>query len=249
MSDAQTSPPSANSSAGRRGRTSRAMFVLAGLAGLVFVVYVSTRIFGHVSGEEFSPDSFERRVFEYYEIPLVHLQITPISRQDTTNSLERHLAGQKLFPVQAGPELRWDLVRARQGAQTTRHGDAGILCAYLDASDENGNLIWKTWTEKDAALAKVLWTAVDRLADQRLYLLVPDVFALANQATDAIAFQQEVDRALADCYENLARAQRELGHLETALELAEQGLHHAPQRETLKQLRVELKAEAEAGNP
>jgi hypothetical protein len=235
MSDAPSTPTQPATTASSPNRSSRAWLVLAGLAGLIAAMYVSTRVLGWVSGEEFSPDSFQRRRFEYYEIPLIQLQITPVSREDTTNDLERYLVSKKLVQKTAA-EPRWDLVWARQGTQTPHLGDAGILCAYLDALDTDGNSSWQTWSAKNPQLAKILWTAVDRLAEQRHYVLIPDVFSLAGQAREALVFEQAVAEKLADRYELLARTQLDLGDRQLARELAEEGLRQAPKRESLQRL-------------
>jgi hypothetical protein len=213
--------------------------VLAGLAGLIAALYVSTRVFGSVSGEEFSPDLFQRRTFQYYEIPLLGFQITPIFREDATNDLERYLSSQKLVQNTA-VEPRWNLVWARQGAQSSHLGDAGILCAYLDARDADENSVWQTWSTKNPQLAKTLWATVDRLAEQGHYVLIPDVFSLASQAGEAVAFEQAVADTLAARYEMLARTQLDLGDPKLARELAEEGLRHAPERESLRRLSNDL---------
>jgi hypothetical protein len=213
-------------------------FFLLAAAVLLVIGYVSTRIFGAVYGEEFSPSTFQRRRFSYYEIPLVHLQITPISREDYSNTLETQLADEKLVLSGESHDARWDLVWARQGAQGPSYGDASILCAYLDARGEQQSLRWKTWTDENPELAKILWATVGRLADQQLYLLVPDVFGLAAQATEPSSFQQAVSDLLADRYELLARTQRELGDDPLARQLAQEGLHHDPNRQALKDIRA-----------
>jgi hypothetical protein len=58
---------------------------------LAFVLLCSVSLFGHVTGQELSPYDFQRREFEYFEIPLIHLQITPIDRKTSTGVFEKHL--------------------------------------------------------------------------------------------------------------------------------------------------------------
>ena len=41
---------------------------------------------GNISGTEFSPTHFQQRDFGFYEIPLIHLQISPIKRSASTPS-------------------------------------------------------------------------------------------------------------------------------------------------------------------
>ena len=53
---------------------------------LIFVLFIVIRTQGFVSGQEFSPTHFQQREFSFYEIPLIHLQITPIKRSGSTPS-------------------------------------------------------------------------------------------------------------------------------------------------------------------
>ena len=78
------------------------------LLGGVFVY--STAQFGFVHGEEFSPYSFKRRSFTYYEIPVFGIQVSPIRHDDTTGDLEGYLTGQKLVAPTQLTQDRWDLV-------------------------------------------------------------------------------------------------------------------------------------------
>lgn len=216
-----------------RPRNPRLLLGIAGLAGLVLVFYIGTRFFGLVRGEEFTPDLFQRRTFEYYEIPLIRIQVTPIARQDNTNSLERYLRGQKFVPAARPTPPRWDLVSCSQAGRGVAVGDADILCAYLDAKDAEDTYVWRTWTEKHADLAKILWVEADHLADQRLYLLIPDLFELAARAADTAKFHRTLRQTMADRCETLARAQHELGHHHAALQLLDEALRYAPQRQSL----------------
>jgi hypothetical protein len=209
---------------------------LLGAVGLSIVAYVSIQIFGRVYGEEFSPNTFQRRNFFYYELPLLQIQITPIYRDECTNPLEQHLLRETLIGSEASSELRWDLVWAQQGARSMDFGDANILCDYLDARDGNNRLRWRDWTDENPELAKVLWATVDRLAAEQLYLLIPDVFVLADRATDAPELEETIAETLGDRYELLARTQIELGNTLAAVRLAKQGLFYAPNRLSLREL-------------
>lgn len=210
--------------------------LLLGAAGLSVIAYVSIQIFGRIYGEEFSPNSFQRRTFFYYELPLLQIQLTPIYRNESTNPLERLLVREGLVGSDDSSDLRWDLVRAQQGARSMDFGDANILCDYLDARDGNNRLLWQQWTEENPELAKVLWATVDRLAEEQLYLLVPDVFALADRSTDAPELEQTIAETLGDRYELLARTQIELGNPQAAVRLAKQGRFYAPDRLSLQEL-------------
>jgi tetratricopeptide (TPR) repeat protein len=204
-------------------------FSVAGSLGLAIVVAVATLIFGHISGEEFCPDTFTRRSFAYFEIPLLGLQVSPISRKDITNGLASHLATNKYVTVttQQDPPPPWHLVMSMRSGMVTLYGDAAILCMYLDAQDDTG-FYWQEWTEKHPELAKALWPLVAQTACQRLYLFIPDLFELAGQATDPVTLDRELRAALARNYARLAEVQQDLGQHEAAIELWDQALVHAP---------------------
>jgi hypothetical protein len=225
-------------------RTSRGLLLLAGLAGVASILYASTRLFGGVRGEEFSPDTFQRRTFAYHEIPLLRIQATPMVREEKTNSLERYLFGERLVPQTASPEPRWDLVRFARAGRGPVVGDAEILCAFLDARTDSGIHLWKEWSERNAELAKILWAEVQQLAEHRLYLLVPDLFELAERASEAAEFRQAIDDILADRYAALGAVQLELGNPDMARQMVERAERHAPQRASLRKLQQRLQEAA-----
>ena len=205
---------------------------IAGLLGVLLITLIATLAFGFVAGEEFAPESFARRSFWYYEIPLLHIQITPIDRDDETNELERYLRAQKYVAPSPPPSPRWDMVRVAQGATEVYQGDAAILCAYLDAVDQDGKFFWKLWSEQHPELARILWPAVARVAAQQLYLLVPEMFERAQSAEDPEAFSRELHRMLAERYRRLSEIQRRLGRDEIARTLHREALRH--DRKTLR---------------
>ena len=82
----------------RRPRDMVWLCLFGTLAGAA-VVALATVLFGHVTGEEFCPSTFARRSFHYLEIPLLHVQVSPISRSDATQTLERTLQSQGYIPA------------------------------------------------------------------------------------------------------------------------------------------------------
>jgi len=217
----------------------------------MFTIFIATIAFGGVSGEEFSPDTFARRSFMYYEIPLIGKQVTPVDRDDKTNPLESYLCAQKLVPANKSTKPRWDLVYAQRSAQEVFRGDAAILCAYLDAEDKEGNLYWKTWTEDNPKLAKILWPAITRVAGQRLYLFAPEMLELAKAANAPDSFSRDLDRMLTQKYYHLGVIQQGMGLHETAVELLTEALNYAPNDKNLIERRAKsqrmLDQDGEAG--
>jgi hypothetical protein len=205
--------------------------------GLLFaagVVVYSVVFFGHVRGQEFAPHSFARREFSYFEIPLVGLQISPVFRQDVTNDLESHLAGEKLVAGSKKTSAeRWDLVVARRGTSQVElriisQGNARILCEYLDAQDSRQAYIWLDWTNRNPELAKVVWPAVARLARQDLYVFAPELLRRASQATDPVQLQTDMNGWLVERYLAFGRIQQQLSNHEAAVELFTAALQLVP---------------------
>lgn len=220
----------------------RLVIVAGASLGLTTAALLATLLFGLIGGEEFCPDSFSRRSFHYYEVPLLGLQISPLNRDDQSSDLERYLVQRGyVTPVTGGPAT-WHLVYGTRSGVVNSRGDAAILCTYLDARDEDHNLVWKAWTEQHAAAAKVLWPLVAQVARRQLYLFVPELFDLARHATTPDALDRQLRTALARQYRQLAAIQQQLGDVRTAAELLEQALVLAPGDETLRQRRAALPA-------
>jgi hypothetical protein len=202
--------------------------------GGVAVIGLAILIFGGVTGVEFSPDGFQRRWFYYHEIPLLRIQVWPISRSDLTNDLQTHLLSEKLVPP-TKPEgaQRWHLVSvSRIGGSRT--GDAQILCSYLDSYRPQGDLVWLDWTKKHPDLAKVLWPAIAELAAEQLYVFVPELIDLAKSAQGEADLQARTDLILAERYGQLADAQQELGNHARALALYDLALPHTKDHDPLR---------------
>jgi tetratricopeptide (TPR) repeat protein len=206
----------------------RLLFGALGLLLLGVVLTYATLFFGAVHGEEFAPDSFERRRFAYLELPLIRVQITPKSHNDETGDLEKFLVTKKIISTNAKPDTRWDLVYAITGGSGGLHGDARILCRYLDALDDDGDIVWLVWTEGNTELAKVLWPVIAKLAEQELYSFVPEVFALARTAAHPDELKGNIDRELADKYSLAAETFQALERDEAAVELFSEALLHDP---------------------
>lgn len=226
-------------------------------ACLAFVLMGSVSIFGHVTGQELSPYDFQRRNFVYFEIPLIHLQITPIDRSTSTGTLEKHLVDNQFLepagadatsapdaPDAAGsasastgsedaePE-RWDLIETRQSEAVVSVGDARILCQYLDSKSDDGTQYWLAWTESHDELARAVWPLVGRLAVQRMYIFIPEVLEAARSATNSDQYLSEINDVLADRFHQLALAQQQQQRHQVALDLIGDGLSYAPEHEGL----------------
>jgi hypothetical protein len=188
-----------------KGRAANWLFGILATLGLAVVVLIATLLFGQHGGEEFCPDSFTRRSFFYFQIPLVGIQVTPIFRDDTTNSLENYLVAGKFVTRTSTDNPRWDLVTALSAGSQVARGDADILCSYLDTTGDNAGLYWQHWSDTNPAAAKILWPFVAQLARQQLYLLVPELFELAGAESDPKALTRKLEGSLAQQYLRLAK--------------------------------------------
>lgn len=241
--------------ANNSGRSKRARWLYGilfgglGTLGLAFVLFLATRLFGCISGEEFSPDTFSRRSFCYYQIPLVHIQVSPTDRKDQTSAFESYLRTKNYVPVRKKGEPRWDLVTAAQAFVVIDQGDAAILCSYLDTRNKDGDFCWQKWSDDHPKLARILWPVVARVASQRLYIFTPDMLELAKDAGDVAAFDRDLDQLLAQKYADLARVQQRLGLHEAAIELLDEAISYAPGDGDLIKRRTESQKAVQSPTP
>jgi len=219
----------------------RALVALLILISALGAILIGTLAYGHVSGEEFAPDTFERRLYSYFELPVVRLQVTPVRRMVSTSRLASRLAESKYLPT-SNPPRRWDFVRSMRLGQPWREGDALILTQYLDTWSGGGDLHWLDWTYDHPELAKILWPAVAKLAQQELYLFTPDLFALAAEQTEAQAFEGALKRLLGRKYEELAQLEYALGNYAAAVRFFDESLGYEPNGEVSLRGRAEARA-------
>ena len=188
-----------------RRLAARALIALLALALMLVVLFLVVVLFGRVDGEEFAPDSFQRRRYAYYQLPIAQLPVTPISRLVSRGPLEKVLVDQN-FITPLTPLSRWDFVALKPlsgDGREGREGDARILCRYLDALDEHERLYWLQWTRQHDDLARVFWPTVAELARRELYIFLPDLFRTAADAADPTVLRADLKRELVRNYERL----------------------------------------------
>ncbi len=160
--------------------------------GLSVMVYFFTLVFGSVQGQEFAPDTFARRDFSYYQLPLMQVQVSVVRRKDLGCELCRYMID-KGFISPASSASRWDLVATGRRGRLTQDGDALILCRYLDAVDAEGRPYWLGWTQDHPEMAKVLWPTIAQAARDRQYVLIPQLFRLAWSLDDPVQLQRDLN--------------------------------------------------------
>ncbi len=200
------------------------MILLVGSFMVCIVGFFSSLVFG----EEFSPDTFERRTFAYYQVPLVQWQITPITRVIMSGTLEDHLTKKKIVAKTNVKKPRWDLVFDSRTKRDSEKCDARMLQQYLDLYDHTGNQIWMNWTTEHPELAKVFWPLVADVARNQLYFLLPDIFQLAEGAYDPDQLQAALHQHLNKAYRDHGLAAQQVGSHEVAARYFAEALKYDP---------------------
>jgi hypothetical protein len=186
------------------------LWTLLGLVLTAGAVTFATVWFGGVHGVEINPYSLARRSYSFYEIPIVRWQVLGIRREDVTSITVVFLEKQKYVAAAKGAPNVWHVVTGTRGRRAPVIGDADVLVRYLEAQDSENYHLWQKWSEENPQLAKCLWPAVSRLAQDELYLFVPDLFDLAKQADDPVAFQAALNKQLAQRLFELGQRLQEL---------------------------------------
>jgi hypothetical protein len=169
---------------------------LLGLLGVTMLVFIATVTFGAVHGTEFCPQTFKRRSYSYYELPIVRLQLTGERHEDITGDTELAITTNKFITPPASPKTDWHVLIGSRGTRLRRPGDAHILMQYLDAKDSESNYRWLKWSTDHPPLAQVFWPAVQQVAIEELYVYVPDLFDLAKTIDDPTELKAALDRVV-----------------------------------------------------
>lgn len=164
------------------------------ITGCAVMLALMTFVFGLVTGYEFNPQTFERRMFGFYEIPLLRLQVLPLWRAEANGEVEELVTSTPyVLPEPNAPE-QWHLISMQRSSQKSPPTDVQILARCLDAQDEHADSFWAEWSIKHPECATILWPEVARLARLELYVLMPPLFEAARNANDAKLFQNELKR-------------------------------------------------------
>lgn len=168
----------------------------------LLVIAAGVWIGGRVEGSEFSPSDFSVREFQFYEVPILHTQITPIKRTKRTLDLPRYLAAQSLIdPAKKDPPI-WHLASIGRAGTALENADAALLVDQFELA-VNGQEFWRTWSEDHPAAAGVLWSVIQDLAYEELYVLVPDVFDVALNQSEPNLLREALKKRLKKEIENL----------------------------------------------
>ncbi len=204
------------------------------LLSLVLFVIVKTQ--GYVSGREFSPTHFQQRDFSFYEIPLIQLQITPIKRKGSTPQTAVYLRQNSLIKTYTGVPKIWHLVSISRGLTGSTPADANLLLDQLNLRS-SGDAYWRKWSMDHAKHAQVLWPVVQKLSQRELYILIPELFELAQLEQTPEQLAARIDRWLPNRYHSLVRDMQASNRLELAQQLLDEAIVDYPDDPQIRKLR------------
>jgi hypothetical protein len=216
------------------------LVALASLLVLVAFLGLATWLQGGVQGEEFAPSHFVIRTFSFHEIPLVRLQVTPIRRTDKVNPLTNLLRSRSLVQVPAGPPDPWHLAKLHRGIASPVLADAEILTSILSLGHDGATLYWQRWSDQHGEAAARFWPIIQKLAERELYVILPELFEIAESETDPDALQEAIERRLRAAYVELAHDLQDAGYSDMAAGVLEDGLRDYPDDQALLAARAQL---------
>jgi hypothetical protein len=182
------------------------------LVSLLILIGISVLVlfaFGRAQGEEFSPDDFSRRSFEYVRLPGLNWVVRGIEYQDLTGDIEKSL--QTSGWISTTPAKTWHLCREAQAVQPPEC-DARFLVDMLQKKSRSHEHLfyWDEWNEEYPELAKVFWPLIARMARDELYLPIPEIMQLAidlenrTEIPSSEAFEAELKQQLVAAYQRFA---------------------------------------------
>ncbi|PQO31095.1 hypothetical protein C5Y96_12110 [Blastopirellula marina] len=143
---------------------------------LVIVVIGGTILLGTSShsGEQFSPDGFQRRRFSYYEA--LGMRLTATDYFNNTGNLELNLVKNKWITSTGRKPKDKDWVTVSMLTQGTFYqSDAAILIDYLEMSNATGAIDLDRWNQANPGYAAVMWPEIQKVAEGNMYILIPDI--------------------------------------------------------------------------
>tara|TARA_R110002049_G_scaffold4601_4_gene31910 strand:+ start:154995 stop:155651 length:657 start_codon:yes stop_codon:yes gene_type:complete len=183
------------------------------------VAFLIVRTQGYVEGQEFSPTHFQARDFHFYEIPLLHVQMTPIRRSSSTPAVATYVRQNALIkPVPTGAPDQWHLVHLSRGYSDEVPADAEMLINQMNLKTD-GKPYWRSWSTERPEHAKRFWPVIQRLAQRELYVLMPRLFEIAQQAGTPQQLALEIEADLRQNYVEMIRDMRAAGRDDLAEQL------------------------------
>lgn len=201
----------------RNGKIRLGAIALGAVVAFVVFVFV-VWMFGRVSGEEFSPQKFSMRRFIYWRVPLLRVQVWPVSLSKVNGAddkLAKHIRMNRLHGPVSGAPVHWDIAHMTVIGQNPYYGDATILTNYLKQPGAVGLESLYDWTTAHPKQAKHMWTLVSMLASEGLYSVIPDVLESARSVEPNKAVT-EMARVVGKKCRTLANAEKAAGDTKKA---------------------------------
>ncbi len=163
-------------------KLTRSSIVACGVLFLVLIPLVLLFVFnvGYIQGEEFSPDDFSQRRFEYNHIFWLNWTIKGNKHTDTTTVVAQYLVDNNLITVRSPPR-QWDLLRDSRTTGDTADFDARILTDYLQQQSDGNGFFWLNWSMDHPTYAAIYWPVVADLARTYCYLGIHEIMQWASE--------------------------------------------------------------------
>ena len=217
------------------GNSDRRATLIIALLAIVLIALILMSVLtaaSKVTGTEFSPHTFDTRSFQFNEVPLTEVQVTGNIRTTITDSTSRYLVANKLIqPIKNNP--RWDLVRISRAFRSGDPADTTILLAYLNGQG-GAKFDWEQWSKDHAPAAKVFWPFIQQMAIDRLYLMMPQAFEIAENETDANALQSKLNAYLLSELPEFSRDLAAAGYRDIAVSALESAIQQHGANEALE---------------
>lgn len=218
----------------KNNRTLKRWFTAIATVVTVVVFFVIVRTQGYVAGSEFSPTRFQQREFSFYEIPLLHIQITPIQRSGSTPAAATYVRQTGLIPRLKKTEEDWHLVSISRGLGSEKPRDPKLLMDQLELGGNDE--YWRTWSKNKPEHAKILWPLIQKLSIRELYLLMPSLFETAQIEQSAAELQASLDAQLQSEYVKLVEDMRAAERDDLADALLSEAMLDYPENEAIRNL-------------
>ncbi|ADB16781.1 hypothetical protein Psta_2107 [Pirellula staleyi DSM 6068] len=213
--------------------------ILIGLGIVVFLgvvgIYVTLQ-FGTQSGIEFCPQTFEQRAYSQIKIPLIGIAVSQRHYSDVSSAFQAFVKTKTYLPFVPVNAKVWQVVHGQSGPFVTAHSDCEILLRYFTALDSNKQSVWEQWSEAHPELAKKFWPVVSKMAENDLYIQIPDIMDLAqDQATLGVKeFEAQLGSELARILLEEALLLQEYEDHAAAIQLLKEGLLYTPDNAAMK---------------
>jgi hypothetical protein len=223
----------------KQNRSVRRWVTAGSVVVVLFLLFIIIRTQGSVSGTEFSPSHFQLRSFSFYELPLIHVQLTPIKRTGKTPKTATYVRQTGLIKPATGTPTTWHLVSLSRGISGETPADANLLIEHLNLRSVADDY-WRQWSIDHPKLAKILWPKIQTLAERELYILMPKIFEFAMDEDNHVPLklQTKIDDYLKNQYLTLVHDMQDANRGELAKQLLVEAKADYPQSADLKNLQL-----------